>query len=169
VKPALFALALILSAPATHAQSLIYSEMATLACLNNAAASRPSAKIDCVGASANACMAATPDGSTTYGMGGCLDRELSFWDAMLNHNYQILRDKARATDAEMRRIGASVTDLEQTLRDMQRTWIAWRDATCDFERGQWGGGTGGGPATYACLLRLTGQQALYLDDAWIGD
>lgn len=166
MKPAAFLLSVMLASPAA-AQSLVYSDMATLTCLNTAY--RASAKTDCIGASANACMAATPDGSTTYGMGGCLDRELSFWDGILNRNYQTLRDKARATDAEMRRIGASVTDLEQTLREMQRAWIVLRDATCDFERAQWGGGTGGGPATYACLMRLTGQQALYLGDVWIGE
>ena len=51
---------------------------------------------------------------------------------------------------------------------MQRAWIGWRDATCDYERAQWGGGTGGGPATVACLMRLTGEQALYLETVRMG-
>ncbi|MFV0515217.1 MAG: lysozyme inhibitor LprI family protein [Jhaorihella sp.] len=160
-------LVLALWALSASAQSLVYSDMATLTCLSQTA--RASAKQDCIGASANACMSATPDGGTTVGMGGCLDRELAFWDGMLNRNYQALRDRAKRTDAEMRDLGASVTWLGQSLRDMQRAWIVWRDATCDFERAQWGGGTGGGPATYACLMRLTGQQALYLGDAWLGE
>lgn len=161
------ALLAMLAAPMVSAQSLAYSDMATLTCLSNAA--RPTAKRDCIGASANACMSATSDGSTTVGMGGCLDNELAFWDGMLNRNYQALRGLAKRSDTEMRDLGTSVPATEPALRDMQRAWIVWRDATCDFERAQWGGGTGGGPATYACLLRLTGEQALYLGDAWIGE
>ena len=49
------------------------------------------------------------------------------------------------------------------LRAMQRAWIGFRDATCDYERSLWGGGTGGGPATAACLMRMTGEQTLYLE------
>lgn len=164
---AVWAILLVLAAPAAPAQSLAYSDMATLTCLSTA--NRPSAARDCIGASANACMSATPDGGTTVGMGGCLDRELAFWDGMLNRNYQALRDRAKRTDAEMRDLGASVTWLDRSLLDMQRAWIVWRDATCDFERAQWGGGTGGGPATYACLMRLTGEQALYLGNTRIGE
>jgi uncharacterized protein YecT (DUF1311 family) len=46
---------------------------------------------------------------------------------------------------------------------MQRAWIGYRDAACDYERAQWGGGSGGGPATAGCLMRLTGEQALALE------
>jgi uncharacterized protein YecT (DUF1311 family) len=55
----------------------------------------------------------------------------------------------------------------QALRDMQRAWIGFRDATCAFERAYWGGGTGGGGtggglAQVSCLMQMTGEQALYL-------
>ncbi len=149
------------------AQDLRYSPQATANCLTKAGSSNPERQRACVGASANTCMAATTDGSTTYGMGYCLDQERAVWDARLNADYKAIRAKARASDDEMGRIGASAPPTATALRDMQRAWIVWRDATCDFERSQWGGGTGGGPATLACLLRLTGEQALYLEQAWI--
>ncbi|MEO0774677.1 MAG: lysozyme inhibitor LprI family protein, partial [Pseudomonadota bacterium] len=68
----------------------------------------------------------------------------------------------RASDAEMASIGASVASQEEALRAMQRAWIAYRDATCDYEYSQWGGGTGGGPALIGCIMRETGEQTLYL-------
>ncbi len=144
----------LLAAPLA-AQDLDFNIGATAACLD-AAATTPEARA-CIGLSANACMDATPMGSSTIGMGGCIDRELTWWDARLNAQYADLRTRERARDA------GDGGNRAEALRDMQRAWIAWRDATCDYERAQWGGGTGGGPATAACLMRLTGEQALYLE------
>ncbi len=112
----------------------------------------------CIGASANACMTATFDGSTTVGMGFCISEELAFWDGELNAVYQELRTRERGRDSGL----DGTVSLADALRDMQRTWIAYRDATCDYERAQWGGGTGGGPATVGCLMRMTGEQAIFL-------
>ena len=95
-------------------------------------------------------------------MGGCLSLELTFWDNLLNANYKQRMSVAKEIDAEMQELGATVPLQAPALRDMQRAWITYRDATCDYARSQWGGGTGGGPATVSCLLDLTGQQALYL-------
>ena len=148
------------------AQDLRYSDDATLECISQAG-SLPEQRA-CIGVSANACINATPDGQTTYGMGACLEQELRFWDGILNINYQKGRNRAKAMDSEMQQPGTNPFSLDQALRDMQRAWIPYRDATCDFERGQWGGGTGAGPAMLACLLRLTGEQALYLNEVWAG-
>lgn len=156
----------LLAAPAA-AQNLTYSNDATLSCL--AGAGPGPGRMACVGASADTCMSATPSGDTTVGMGGCLDLERRFWDGELNRAYGDLMARARAQDAEMQEIGATVPKLVPALRDMQRGWIAFRDLTCDFERAQWGGGTGGGPATLSCLMRLTAQQAMYLQDTRIGE
>lgn len=164
-----FGAVLIATIPATAvmAQDLSFSPAATETCL--AGTMDADARHACIGASANACMTDTPGGETTVGMGGCLARELEYWDGRLNAAYGSLRDKSKATDAEMAEIGATVPSLAGTLLAMQRAWITWRDATCDYERAQWGGGTGGGPATYACLMRLTGEQALYLENSWFGE
>ena len=154
------------TAAGAAAQDLRFSQDATMACM--AVAADSAAKKACIGKSAELCMTATIDGGTTVGMGGCLDREFQLWDAMLNAAYTEARSKAKASDEEMKQIGATVPLMEPALRDMQRAWIPYRDATCDFERSQWGGGTGGGPATIGCLMRLTGEQAIYLADIWTG-
>ena len=97
-------------------------------------------------------------------MSGCLDRELQYWDAKLNENYASALRRARDADGD-----TDGAPSATALREMQRAWIPFRDATCDYERSQWGGGTGGGPATSSCLMRLTGQQALYLANSGIGE
>ena len=102
----------------------------------------------------------TPGGYSTVGMGGCLSYELDYWDGLLNANYQAALARARQADRDNAGYGPS---QEQALRTMQRAWIPFRDGTCDFERSQWGGGTGQGPAGAECLMRVTAQQALYLD------
>ena len=105
----------------------------------------------------------TPGGSSTVGMGYCLSQELDLWDARLNETYRALLTVERALDAETATLGASVPPRASALRDMQRAWIGFRDATCVYEYAQWGGGTGGGPANTSCLLRLTALQALELE------
>lgn len=149
-----------LAAPGAHAQDLTFDIKDTQHCLSTSGTYAEMQS--CIGASANACMSATDMGGTTVGMGGCIDRELRYWDDRLNASYRSLRAKDRAEDAEY---GSAPGYAKQAnaLRDMQRAWIAYRDATCDYERAQWGGGTGGGPATLGCLMRLTGRQALYLE------
>ena len=155
----------IFTAPAL-AEDLVYSNDATVQCL--AEAEDVHAKRGCIGTSAGLCMKANSAGETTYGMGGCLSFELEFWDDELNRQYQIALQRAKEVDAEMRELGASVQNLEASLRAMQRAWIPYRDATCDYERAQWGGGTGGGPATLWCLMDRTGEQAILLQHSWIG-
>lgn len=153
-------MATLLLAGPVAAQDLIYSDDATRACL--AAAPDSVAQEACIGRSADACMGANDVGGTTVGMGGCLDRELQFWDGLLNTYYQTAIERAKRMDAETRQYNAAAAAVEDTLRRMQRAWIPFRDASCDFERAQWGGGSGGGPATLGCLMEMTGEQALML-------
>ena len=114
-------------------------------------------------------MANTQGGETTVGMGGCLDREWQYWDARLNAAYQHQMARAKAIDAEMAGLGVTVPRQSDALREMQRAWIPFRDAKCGYEYSQWGGGTGGGPAITACLMAETGEQALYLENAGLGE
>lgn len=110
-----------------------------------------------------------PYGETTVGMSSCLDQEVRQWDGWLNAAYGSLLAKAQASDAEAEKWGTSGPKITPALREMQRKWIAYRDTTCDFEMSQWGGGSGTGPAGLNCLLRLTADQAIYLEQAWLGD
>jgi len=154
------AFALALTPSISAAQDLVFDISHTRNCI--ASSSSPWQVRDCIGASANVCMGATPGGGSTIGMSGCIDRELQFWDAKLNETYQSLRAKERREDADYGSAPGYVNQAN-ALRDMQRSWIAFRDATCDYERAQWSGGTGGGPATVGCLMRMTAEQTLYLD------
>lgn len=161
-RPALGTVALLaaLAAGQAAAQAPEFDPAETEACL--AEPETAAGKTHCVGLSAVACMA-VGDGQTTVGMGYCLDRERAFWDARLNDVYGRLMAIERAQEAEMAELGASVPSAATALRDMQRTWIAYRDAACAYEATQWGGGTGAGPAAMGCLMTLTGHQALALE------
>lgn len=117
----------------------------------------------CIGASANHCMETTEGGWSTRGMSMCLDQELQYWDTRLNAAYGKVRAMRKATDKEMRDIGSAAPSQADALLAMQRAWITYRDATCDYERSHWGGGTGGGPATVSCHMYMTAEQALFLE------
>lgn len=149
------------TAPKVQAQEFQFSPAATETCFADMAEEQnPNT---CIGASALACMEATDGGWSTVGMSTCLEQERLYWDARLNAAYGNTRRDAKATDAEMAEIGSSVASQADFLRDMQRAWITYRDATCDYERSFWGGGSGGGPATVSCHMNMTAAQALYLE------
>jgi uncharacterized protein YecT (DUF1311 family) len=157
-------IAALLAGPAT-AQAIPFAPEATEGCL--VAATAAAAGLDgqkaCVGQSADACID-TPDGYTTVGMGFCFGAERDWWDARLNAAYGALMDMEKAAEAELKELGSAAPSPAVALRDMQRVWIAWRDAACDYEVSQWGGGTGGGPAWSQCTMQMTGEQALALEE-----
>lgn len=140
------------------AQELLYSNTATETCLANAGTPQ-----GCIGLSAQMCMEQTPGGGSTAAMSGCLSRELDYWDARLNAAYTVLLNQQKKAEADAKTYGYSEPPRVEPLRVMQRAWITFRDAKCDFERSQWGGGTGGGPATVSCLMETTANQTLFLE------
>jgi uncharacterized protein YecT (DUF1311 family) len=146
------------------AQDIPFVPDATAACL----AAAPSDPATCIGHAADACMLETEGGDTTVGMGACLRAELDWWAARLSVAEAAVAEAAAATDAEMVAIGATVPMQVPAFDAMRAAWAAWRDAACDWERVQWGGGTGQGPATAACLMQVTGEQALALE-AWLAE
>ena len=152
------ALALILIASPLAAQDLSYTNDHTLNCINQA--SDPEGRRGCIGTSARVCMEMS--GGSTIEMSTCLAQERDLWDYALNENYRQAIEKAQRYDADVAK-----PMVEQPLREMQRAWIAFRDARCEFERSQWGGGSGGGPAVTGCLMQETGEQALYLYETWL--
>ncbi|WP_204114821.1 lysozyme inhibitor LprI family protein [Shimia biformata] len=156
-----------LAAGPAAAQEVVFSPAATEACLDGL--SDPALFTTCIGASANQCMEDTQGGWSTVGMSGCYEQERLYWDARLNAAYKEVRAEAKKMDAEMAEIGSSAPKQADALRDMQRAWIAYRDATCDYERSLWGGGTGGGPATVSCHMYMTAEQTRYLETAGFGE
>lgn len=155
-----FVLIAMLSTGTAGAQDLSFDIAPTEECIGAADWSE-GPPYDCIGMAANACMA-TPDGSTTVGMNFCLDAEWQWWDARLNANYKEVMANDKAIDADNAGAGATVPSLSENLKAMQRAWISFRDAACNYEMAQWGGGTGQGPALTGCLMSETGRQALRL-------
>ncbi|WP_240931640.1 lysozyme inhibitor LprI family protein [Parasedimentitalea denitrificans] len=149
------------------AQEVVYSDEATNTCAMQA--DTIDDRRQCIGMSANACMENSEEGFTTIGMMECIDKERVYWDGQLNQTYKLLKDAYKPQDAELDSMQSSAPRMVPALRDMQRSWIAYRDATCDFEQSQWGGGSGGGPAVLSCLLRLTAFQSIYLLQTWSGE
>jgi len=90
----------------------------------------------------------TPEGQSNLGMADCFRLEEKIWDGLLNDNYKSLRDELDAAQAGK-------------LRDMQRAWIASRDATCGFYDVKIQG-TMAIPMSAACLARETMRRAVLL-------
>ncbi len=113
---------------------------------------------DCIGAAQVACMEANDLGQTNFGMKICTAEEADWWDMQLNADYQRLQGFAAETDA----VETAAPSMQQALKDMQRAWIAYRDAACAFDASQWGSGSGAGLAYASCVLHETAEQVFRL-------
>lgn len=129
-------------------------------CLRDRSAA--SERAACIGIGAARCRM-TEAGSSNAGIGFCFGEEHADWDARLNAAYATLLEQQGAFDAELRAAGSAAPSMVEALRAMQRAWIAYRDAACDWEASQWGGGSGAGPASLQCLMEVTARQALILN------
>lgn len=146
---------------AASGEDLVFDAAPAQACREAAATAVPGTSAACAGRAADACMQATPGGVSTAGMGGCLAAELDWWDAALNDAYVRLKPLETGNDTVLP--SGMALRPSAALTDMQRSWIAFRDARCAYVHAQWGGGTGGGPAELACRLQVTAEQTLFLD------
>ncbi len=118
----------------------------------------PTEAQSCIGQALEVCLNAD-EVNTTASMRACIAGEVAFWDEMLNTEYQRLRQDAKAVDAEG---GADAPSLADALQQMQRAWIAYRDASCAYVGLSYGTGTLGGTLAYDCVMHETGKQALRL-------
>jgi uncharacterized protein YecT (DUF1311 family) len=84
----------------------------------------------------------------------CAGRAAKAADRKLNQVYQQLRPKLSSKQ-------------RQRLTQAQLEWIKFRDRTCEYEAGEWEGGTGANAAYSSCLARVTTQRTAdlqrYLD------
>lgn len=104
----------------------------------------------CVGRVSKPCEDAS-EGQSTMGIEQCLSREYVVWDAVLNRTF---RSAERA-------FGASGKIY---LRDVQTTWIKYRDQSCQWPSQVYPGGTIAGPITGECLVDETATRAITLMD-----
>ena len=114
----------------------------------------------CVGRAAQTC-------ADNHGAGpnmvyaACFEAEAAYWDAALNDAYNDL--KGLAADRQSWDVGYQPDALVTALRDMQRAWITYRDATCanavaiaaPF-------GSAAGPAGAECRVVQTARQYFVL-------
>jgi uncharacterized protein YecT (DUF1311 family) len=89
-----------------------------------------------------------PEGQSNVGIADCYRLEGAIWDDLLNENY-----KSLAADLD--------EEQKAKLREMQRTWIAYRDSTCGFYYTKIQG-TMAQPMGAACAARETARRALLL-------
>jgi uncharacterized protein YecT (DUF1311 family) len=90
----------------------------------------------------------TTRGQSNQGTAECYRTELAIWDDLLNENFAALRD-------------ALSDEQKEKLRDMQRAWLADRNATCGFYQHKTQGSMAI-PLSAACLARETARRALLL-------
>lgn len=156
---AMFFVGLFVATSSVSAQDVDYDPSILNACL---AAKPASQHGGCIGLASDAC-SQTPAGSSTVGLGYCYTSEWEQWDARLNAAYQVLLEQQAELAEDNAAFNPNIPDAVEQMRQMQRNWIAFRDAACAWEAIQWSGGTGQGPASAACMMRLTAQQALFLE------
>ncbi len=114
----------------------------------------------CVGRQADACIDRNGGGPNMV-VAVCQRNEAVFWDDLLNRTYAEVTDLARAKQSED--VGYEPESLTDSLRDMQRAWIAYRDATCAHDVAQWRPfGSSAGPAANGCAMLETARQVFQL-------
>jgi uncharacterized protein YecT (DUF1311 family) len=154
MRAAAVALLLLMTAAAASAQSKHQAadDSETIQdCIKTAApAGKPMADAErCVGTLADPCLDEDKTKSTAD-KNACIGRERAVWDDILNESYRRLRAKLD-------------TGQQGKLRDMQRAWIASRDATCNFYWDYYQGTMASPMASY-CVNRETARRALFLLD-----
>lgn len=151
-----------LAAPAFAETAPGYDDTLLPACLDQSKVKGTDADI-CIGGASTKCMD-LPGGDSTAGMVSCLSTEAAQWDGLMNGWYGKALKQAEAADADLKSLGSAAEPAAPLLKTSQRNWITFRDASCAFQGARFQGGTGGGPAAAACLMELTGTQALRLRD-----
>ncbi|SMX32611.1 lysozyme inhibitor LprI family protein [Octadecabacter ascidiaceicola] len=114
----------------------------------------------CVGRQADEC-AQRNGGGADMVISACLAAEAEVWDGMLNRVYGRVLEHAKTH--ERWDVGYQPNQLTDAVREMQRAWIAYRDATCGHALARATPfGSGAGPAINECELHETARQYFQL-------
>ncbi|WP_426031008.1 lysozyme inhibitor LprI family protein [Cypionkella sp. TWP1-2-1b2] len=90
----------------------------------------------------------------------CAEQDWLAADADLNAAYGVARDLMQGIDADLE---ASQRGAADYLRDGQRAWVTFRDATCAAEGYTMHGGSAEPMVIYGCRARLTAQRTADLE------
>jgi len=104
---------------------------------------------NCLGVVATACIQAEGNMSASV-LVSCYARERDVWDARLNAAYKKVLASAEGED------------VADGFRKVQRAWIAFRDASC-AQPAIFFKGTMAVPMEAYCVMKMTAQQALWLE------
>jgi uncharacterized protein YecT (DUF1311 family) len=83
--------------------------------------------------------------TTTVEINQCTSQQAKAADRKLNQVYQQLKPKISSQQ-------------RQRLTQAQLEWIKFRDRTCDYEAGEYEGGTAASSAYSSCVARVTTQR-----------
>lgn len=90
----------------------------------------------------------------------CAEQDWLAADADLNAAYGVARDLMQGIDADLETSQRGAADY---LRDGQRAWVTFRDATCAAEGYTVHGGSAEPMVIYGCRARLTEQRTADLE------
>jgi uncharacterized protein YecT (DUF1311 family) len=108
-----------------------------------------SAQRQCIGKASAMCMKSN-EARTTIGMTSCYAQELEWWDERLNREYKELKRTLEK-------------DEFAAIRDIQRKWIAFKDASCSYIGDhQFKGGSLARPVTVNCVMDVTAVRSIEL-------
>jgi uncharacterized protein YecT (DUF1311 family) len=95
---------------------------------------------------------------TTLDTNICLVKVQNSVDSRLNETYQ----------SALKQLGDS-TENVSSLKDAERKWLAYRDATCKAESDLFKGGTIMPQIVHLCIIKLTKRRLADIKDAYLGN
>lgn len=164
--PVILGLAMLaLPSVAPAQQTIKFSPKATLACLERQ--KTRGAEAACIGESAKACFNRIQPHTNTD-VAACMAAETGYWKKRMDKAYAQMMDKAEVADAEFAKTAKAKVvpfKLTEDLALMQERWDDWREARCAVEAMMRRGTPFTSTAAASCTMKLTGQQALFLESA----
>lgn len=103
---------------------------------------------------------------TQVDMTACAEQDWQAADVNLNAAYKSAMAVMKGIDADL---DATDQGAAVALRDAQRAWVPFRDATCDAEGWAFHGGSAEPMVIYACRARVTAARAEELDNMAAAD
>jgi uncharacterized protein YecT (DUF1311 family) len=101
----------------------------------------------------NAARGPCEEAISTADMSVCFESAYLTADRELNNFYMRIQD-------------VLLPDEQAALKEAERLWLQYRDATCNAERALYGGGSGGAPTYFACLAAETKARLSALQRAY---
>lgn len=158
----LLACLLLAAGPSEAQQAYSFTPEATETCLAEARGS--AAQRGCIGASARTCHQAIRQADMTD-IALCMTAETEYWAARMETAYGAMMARAETLDAGVDTSRPGSFRMTDDLAAMQEAWLVWREKSCAFESIQRRGKPDRMVSAANCMMKLTGEQALYLEAA----